>query len=275
MVFRPELANERLQIKRDTNRTLENVQASSYSPLERVFINDVLSNVGATTAISGLGKINIDREGNILPEPALTGALQAALPMTISIPTHDNVSRLEFTMLINPASWNQGKTSSFQSSYTRIGYITQMWGPQQDLITSNGKTAAFMVEGIGLTNSARRRSLAHANFLAFLYAYRNNGYQLVDPVELSSKLTRVIGKIQGIEIFYDKNSFMGHFNNFTIDENADTPFLFNYNFEFVISSLSNNYDEVRGHFEPMPPRADQGLPGIRILNDVKKTSEGT
>jgi hypothetical protein len=136
----------------------------------------------------------------------------------------------------------------------------------QDLITSTGTTAAFMVEGTGLTAVSRTRSFAYKNFLALLYAYRNNGYNLVDPTALQSGLTRVINTIHGIEMSYDNQIFMGHFNNFTIDEDAAKPFLFNYNFEFVISSLSSDYSEVRGHFAPIP--ATPGALSPRTLYDV-------
>lgn len=248
---RPELADNRRGIYNETTAVLNGVQVSSYAPLENLFINEILSSVGATTAVSDL------------PFPYLTGALQAAVPLIITIPSKNN-KFLSFTMLINPESWNHSKTSSIQSSYTRDGYVTQLWGPSQDLITSNGKTAAFMVEGIGLTNSARKRSFSYSNFLALLYSYRNNGYILSDFTKNVNELTRVIDKVTGIEIFYDYQNYMGHFNNFTIDDSADTPFLLNYNFEFVISTLSTNYNEVRGHFTPI---------GGAFVNDDSSISE--
>lgn len=252
---RPELADDRVKIRKETENLLSNIQTSSYAELDRVLINDVLSALGATTAV-----------GDTVPNPFLTGALQAALPLVIAIPDKDG-NKLEFTLLINPETWNQGKTSSVQSNYTRDGYITQVWGASQDLITSNGKTAAFMVEGIGLTNTGRRRSFAHLNFMALLYAYRNNGYQLTDPIKLNNQLTRVPNRVRGVEIYYDGHFFMGHFNNFTIDEDASTPFLLNYNFEFVISTLSDDYNEVKGHFEPI--KKDEEINQVRILNDLK------
>jgi len=253
---RPELANERQKIYKETVNVLNNTQTSDYSTLYRFLINDILSNMGAVTAVSDQ------------PYPALTGALQAALPLIISIPSKNN-DKLSFTLLINPENWNQSKTSSVQSSYTRYGYVTQLWGASQDLITSNGKTAAFMVEGIGLTNSARKKSFAYLNFLSFLYSYRNNGYKFSDFTKNVNKLTRVIDKVTGVEIYYDNQNYMGHFNNFTIDEDSNTPFLLNYNFEFVISSLSHTYNEVKGHFIPIEEKsADEEYSEPRILGDL-------
>ena len=268
-VSRPELADNRQQIFVDSIKVLNNVQPSAYSPLDKVYIDNVLENVGAIEALN-----------SARPTAVVTGALQAAVPLVIAIPNADNSERLEFALLINPASWNQGKTSSVQSSYTRTGFITQAWGPQQDLVTSNGKTAAFMVQGIGLTNSARRRSVAYANFLAFLYVYRNNGYLYSDLSKLSSNLTRVIGKTVGVELYYDTQYFMGHFNNFSVEESAETPFLFNYNFEFVVSTLSRNFNEVRGHFEPLSSKGSafikptkQPPTEIQILGDLEDLNQ--
>jgi hypothetical protein len=105
-------------------------------------------------------------------------------------------------------------------------------------------------------------------------AYKNNGYQILDPTQ-TSKEVRIINLISGIEIFYDNNTMLGHFNNFTFDEAADQPFIFDYNFEFVICSLDGNYSEVRGHFIPMPQSQNSGnKPTIKILNDLKAPSHG-
>ena len=244
--IRREHVDDRVRIRKETDTFLEGVTTAGYSELRYDLASNILEESGATFT-QNLSEFTTGRVGITKPNPYLTGTLSAILPMSISIPDKEG-NRLTFTMLINPSNMNHGKTSSVYSSYTRNGYVTQLWGSNQDLISSTGKTAAFMVEGSGLTNLARRRSFAYTNFLALLYSYRNNGYQFLDPSFLKDTLTRVINIIHGVELFYDNHIFMGHFNNFTIDESADRPYLFDYNFEFVISSLSNNYDEVRGHF---------------------------
>ena len=239
------------------------------------FLDGVVSNTSdfaplridsAVTNLQELGTVNAAQLTQ--PNPFVTGAYSAVLPMEFAI-ADKNGNRLQFQLLINPTSMNHGKTSTVNSSYTREGYVTQVWGVNQGLITSNGTTAAFMIEGGGLTNTARRRSLAYGNFLSFLFTYRNNGYQFYDPTALKQQLTRVIGLIHGVEMIYDNQTFMGHFNNFTIDENAERPFLFDYNFEFVVSSLSGVYNEVRGHFKRVPVKKKEET-SIKTLNDLKK-----
>lgn len=188
--------------------------------------------------------------------PELTGVIDPALPMTISVPDVDG-HRLQVTLLINPENMNQGKTNTVTSAYTRKGWITQTWGPNQDIITANGRTVAFMVDAVGMTTFFRRQSLGYLNFMTLMNAYKNNGYRMGDPTRPRMKdNTRVPFLIYGVEITYDNQIFMGHFNNFTLDEAAENPYLFTYNFEFVKSTNSNDFHEIRGHFSPLKPRND-------------------
>lgn len=234
-----EVRDNRVQIRTETDGFLSSVPTSDYSQLNKVSFEAILSGVEA-----------INTQSPSIYEKALSGARNAVLPMTVAIADRYN-KKIQFTMLINPYTLNQSKTSAVYNTYTRKGYISQIWGSNQDLISGTGISAAFMVSGEGLTTIGRRRSFAYANMLAMLYAYRNNGYELVDPTALKTNLTRVINVIHGVELTYDSHLYLGHFNNFTLDEIADKPYLFNYNFEFVTSSLSGNYDEIKGHFIPI------------------------
>jgi len=268
--IRREDSDDRVRVRKETDSFLNGLTTTGYAQLRHDLAHDVLEQAGASFT-QDLTEFNNGEYGVSQPNPYLTGAKTALLPMQISIADKDN-NRLTFTMLVNPSNLNHGKTSSVYSSYTRNGYITQLWGPNQDLISSTGKTAAFMVEGSGLTNIARRRSFSYANFLVFLYAYRNNGYQFLDPTSFKETLTRVINVIHGVELFYDNHIFMGHFNNFAVDEAAERPYLFDYNFEFVISSLSDTYDEVRGHYTPIDYK-EPSLEKPRLINEVTVDSE--
>ena len=264
--FRREYPDDRVIIRKDTDQFLEKVGTTGYAQLKFDRASEVL---GASKATFTQG-LQGDSTSVSQPNPYLTGALSPLLPLKISIADKDGM-KLTFTMLINPSNMNHGKASSVSTSYTRNGFITQLWGSNQDLISSTGKTAAFIVEGSGLTNIARRRSFSYVNFLSLLYAYRNNGYQYLDASSFKDTLTRVINVIHGVELSYDNHIFMGHFNNFTIDESAERPYLFDYNFDFVISSLSKNYNEVRGHFVPIKDiTKDPEVP--RILKEVNEES---
>jgi len=261
---RREHVDDRVIIRKETDNFLEKVMTTGYAQLRYDRASQVLGQAGATftgglPAFGSTGRVT-------QPSPYITGALSPLLPMKISIADKDGF-RVTFTMLVNPLNVNHGKASSVFTNYTRKGFVTQLWGNNQDLLSSTGKTAAFMVEGSGLTNVARRRSFSYVNFLSLLYAYRNNGYQFLDPTAFKEAFTRVISVIHGVELFYDNQTFLGHFNNFTLDESADRPYLFDYNYEFVISSLSENYDEVKGHFTPMK-KIDSNSENPRLISQI-------
>lgn len=256
-----EIRDNRSQIRRETENFLESVSTSNYSQLQRISLSQILRDVEAFNTADNYSK-----------DEGISGARNAILPMTIAIGGPQRGQRIQFTMLINPYTMNQSKTASVFNSLTRKGYVSQIWGSNSDLISATGTSAAFMVSGEGLTTEGRRRSFAYANTMALLYAYRNNGYELVDPTVLEKSFTNVIHVVSGVEITYDSHSYMGHFNNFTLDENAEKPYLFDYNFEFVISSLSDDYNEVKGHFVPIdfitsaPDSVNTG--GVKLLSDV-------
>ena len=217
--IRQEVSDDRGRIRSQTDEFIEKLKPnlSNYAPLNYILASTLLEEGGASaTALSEI------QGSHTASNAAVTGALTATLPMYVSVADKNNEKRLQFMMLINPSNMTHGKTSSVHSAYCRKGWVTQMWGPNQDLLTATGKTAAFMVDGTGLTNIGRRRSFAYANFLAFVMAYRNNGYQMMDPTILGSRLTRVINITHNVEIVYDNCVLSGHFNNFTIDEEIKT-----------------------------------------------------
>ena len=212
-----------------------------------------------TTAVD----IGVDVEA-ITEHLSLTGAGPAILPMQISTIGYNNdntIKRNTFTMLINPETWNHSKNNSTQAIYARNGWVITPWGPNQDTISSTGRTAAFMLPAFGMSNIGSEMSFGYLNFLALLSTYKNNGYEYADftagdlepnSLPTTRSFTRVINKIRGVQISYDNNIYMGHFNNFTLDEDESFPFLYNYNFEFIISTLDGAETEVRGHYQKLP-----------------------
>lgn len=220
-------------------------------------ISYIMDNRSATPRFPpGIQTTDALRQAIADEHPELTGVIEATLPMTISVPDFDG-HKIQITLLINPENLNHGKTNHVTAAYTRKGWITQAWGPNQDVLTGNGRTVAFMVDGVGVTTFFRRQSFGYLNFMSLMNAYKNNGYRMLDPTQprLRDK-TRVALLIYGVEITYDNQFMMGHFNNFTLDEAAENPYLFNYNFEFVISTNSEDFNNVRGHFNQLRPKGD-------------------
>jgi hypothetical protein len=236
----------------ETNNFLENYQ-NNYSAYrinskEGYFSQDTIV-TGTRPAIlpmriSTVGKPIANSSNNVESQPSNSKALSSYSPTQVD-------QRISFTLLINPDSWNHSKTQTVPIAYTRIGWVVQPWGPNQDTISSTGRTAVMMTSPTGLDYLTRDMSFSYLNFLSLLTAYKNNGYKFEDSFDKVSNLTRVISVVYGIEISYDNQTFMGHFNNFTIDEDSASPFVFNYNFEFIISTLAPT-NQVRGHYKELP-----------------------
>lgn len=183
--------------------------------------------------------------------PYVTGVVGPILPITFKLWDQIRNETISFDVMVNPESFNHGKTNSTQATYTRRGFVTQLWGPNQDTISATGKTAGFMSPGAGMDNVSHRRSLAFHNLMALMATYRNNGYQYA-PGTTNKDFSRVIDVVRGVEMLFDGNHFMGHFNNFTLDYAADSPNLMSLSFEFTISQLNHaNWSDVRGHFIPI------------------------
>lgn len=174
------------------------------------------------------------------------------LPMTFTLYSQTRDSATTFMLLLNPTTLNYGSTNAVQALYTRQGYVTQLWGPNLMMLSSTGKSAAFMVASRGLSDYFERQSIGYRNLTALIAAYKNNGYVFIDPVHGSvyDRLTRVIQYVEGVKMTYDGNSFLGHFNNFTLDDSAEHPFCIHYSFEFIIDAFAGNDSEIRGHYAP-------------------------
>jgi len=250
------------KVRIETDDFLNRAQGSvSYTPVSTGFV----PSEGVSSALNeALARENI----------YLTGAAQPILPMTIAVPGNDGV-RAQITLLINPENLNHGKTNASQTAYTRGGWIPQLWGPNQDLITATGKSAMFMVSGEGAAELLKKYSFGFLNFMALVTAYKNNGYIMSDQTD-PRKATRVPDLVTGVELSYDGQIYMGHFNNFTLDDTADSPFTFSFNFEFVCSALSDEYNYIRGHFRPLSgwdaKAADtQGTGGENIFSTSTRT----
>jgi len=209
-----------------------------------------------------------------LPESVISSVTQVlgpVLPMTIRTYSQTMSAPIHVILLINPENFNRGKTNTTNAAYTRNGWITQLWGPNQEMISATGKTAAFMVEGEGLTAVGERRSAAFRNFMALVASYRNNGYEYFDPIAKTRdyrNTSRVISRVRGIELYYDGDVYYGHFNNLTIDNDAEEPFQMNYSFEYVISSTDGDGYAMRGHYAPIPEPAE-GYES-QLLSDVEE-----
>jgi hypothetical protein len=217
--------------------------------------NNVLDWIDSQQQTNPSGQVIKQSFADITEESSsLTGAGQALIPFKVTIGNivdPMNPSPISFTMLINPSTINYGNTNATQLSYTRQGWVSQLWGPNLMTISSNGISAGFMLDGVGMVDKGQRRSLAFKNVMALMASYRNNGVGLTDPFNIG-KRTRVARYVTGIQVQYDSNTLLGHFSTFTLDDSAEHPYYMEYNFEYIVGIYGTDYSQVRGHFMPVP-----------------------
>ena len=197
------------------------------------------------------------------------------LPMTFWISYRDLVDDPYFmpdttpvTLLINPNSFNVTCTKKINANFTRGGYVVEDWGDLQDTIQCDGKIGGYYIYGIGLNNFGKRQSLSLRNLYELIMVYRNNGsvYQrnndsysvylqksqvkkpqkklisntkipmkTIPPTIENSNNNRV-DSIATVMLFYDSVLYKGSFDEFSIEEDAQTPFNLTYNFMFTVQT---------------------------------------
>jgi hypothetical protein len=150
----------------------------------------------------------VSNELSLTENKSLTGAAEPILPFSIAT-VGKNGKRIDFTMLISPETMNHGKTQAYQLTYTRSGFIPQLWGPNQDTLSSTGKSAATMNPALGMDNSLQVLSFGYLNLLSLISSFKNNGYTFLDKKEVND-ITRVINTVSGVQIMYDNQTYMGH-----------------------------------------------------------------
>ena len=146
--------------------------------------------------------------------------------------TMDFVPALIF--YINPTDLTRSKQKRSNSQFAGMGHVTEHWGNDQDKLSANGKIGATYTNKTGLTRYFRRNSASFQQLMHLYLIYRNNGYiyEIGDPRRIS-----LVGRVQ---ITYDTETWIGHFDSFSMTENADNPYTMEYSFEFTAREYYND-----------------------------------
>lgn len=138
-------------------------------------------------------------------------------------------------MYVNPNTFGLSKDHIVSDgSQVRDGFTVEFWGQQQISISASGSVGAFYVDTTdrlgrksgGLAVSARRGSYAYQQFMSLFQIYRNNAYIY--------NMDRRIALVGSVSLFYDGVIYTGSFNSLSINHSEDTPFSFNYSFDFTV-----------------------------------------
>jgi hypothetical protein len=158
-------------------------------------------------------------------------------------------------MMVNPHDITFGQTFNASNVYTRVGWISSLWGNNQATITANGSTAGFYYvtpnyEG-GITNFNRKRSVSFMNFMSVISLFRNNGRYYMDPIENPNLYkdghSRVINVMDTVKISYDGSDYFGSFATLSLNDIAETPYRMEYTIEFMIACFGPDFDKIDGH----------------------------
>jgi hypothetical protein len=161
----------------------------------------------------------------------------------------EDADSISMALLINPSDLTIGQTFMAADAFTRQGWLSTLWGRNQQTLVANLSTAAFYVYGIGLSSFMRNFSLSFKNFVTFVGIFKNNGYYFYKGLQnrdfFNSDPGRVINVLDQVKINYDGVDYLGSFSNLTTDENTEMPFRFAFNFEFIVSGLRG--EKAEGH----------------------------
>lgn len=133
---------------------------------------------------------------------------------------------LRMVLHVNPTTMNIKSNRKVERIQTKGGFVEQHWGDDTDGIDFNAATGGFMRLYTGLTNvtapqstgGSRRETLAYDAYLDALALFHNNGsvYDINGQVAL-----------QGIiKVTFDGGVYLGWFNNFSVSETAEKPYMF-------------------------------------------------
>ena len=172
----------------------------------------------------------------------------------------------QLTLLINPQNMSLTFAKKINSSFARDGYIVEEWGEEQDVIQCSGKIGGYYVirgsdfngpsKISGLNRYNRSKSLSFKNLYKLLYIFRNNGaiYQNETMPRESTKLIQQSGypyinhripkvieneknridRLGDVKMYYDQTIYVGAFDTFSINEDANSPYTLEYNFQFTV-----------------------------------------
>jgi len=153
----------------------------------------------------------------------------------------DNLNEVPpLVLYINPTEITRTFAKHTTEQLGGNGHIIEHWGDEQDRLSASGKIGAYYTDKTGLSRYFRRNSASFQQLMQLYIMYRNNGYiyEVYDARRIS-----LVGRVQ---ISYDTETWIGHFDSFQMTENADNPFTMEYSFDFTVREYYNNVNLTQG-----------------------------
>ncbi len=143
---------------------------------------------------------------------------------------------IKLVLHVNPNSMAMSYSKVIERIQTKGGYVEQHWGEGTRTISFDMATGGFKRLYSGLSNitgggkdvgGTRRESIAYDKFLDLLALFHNNGaiYDTTGQIAF-----------QGIiKISFDGGVYLGWFDNFSVNEDSSTPYMFTLSAQFTVS----------------------------------------
>jgi hypothetical protein len=141
-----------------------------------------------------------------------------------------------YWFLINPSEVQINRTTADEQAFTRGGWQIGMLGEDFVTITLNGKTPGKYFQ-YGTTDFYTPATLSYRNLLALELVVENNGYWF-EGEQVRSSLTdmqipKQIKMHADVELTVGEFVWYGMFETFEITEDADSPFMADFNLSFT------------------------------------------
>lgn len=171
---------------------------------------------------------------------------------------------IKLVLHVNPRSMTMNYAKVIERIQTKGGYVEQHWGEGTRNIAFDMATGGFKRLYSGLSNvtgggvdvgGTRRESIAYDKFLDILSLFHNNGAIYDTNGQIA---------FQGIiKITYDGGIYYGWFDNFSVNEAAELPYMFNLSAQFTVS-----HEVMRLRSMPYyEPSMAQGPGGLAFVPD--------
>lgn len=141
-----------------------------------------------------------------------------------------------YWFLINPSEVTVSRQTVDEQAFTRSGWQIGLSGEDFISITMNGKSAGKYFK-YGTTDVYTQQTLSYRNLLALEVLFENNGYWFEGEQVQSSlnalQSTKRIKMHSDVELTVGEFVWHGMFETFEVTEDADTPFIADFNLVFI------------------------------------------
>lgn len=178
---------------------------------------------------------------------SINSARPAIDKMTIKLLVDADVP--ELVLLVNPNELTFAFNKKINEVRARKGWVPEHWGSELDKINASGTSPGLYIskgdqgkQG-GLTRYYRRETSSFGNIRSLEMMFRNNGYNFLATANSAalSLGTGVIETVGKVSIQFRNKTWLGRFDDFTLEEVAERPFFIRWTFTFTVHQQQRSW----------------------------------